>query len=250
MFLFMFLFIYLYINSFIHSFTYLSIYFFRYRSTAGISSNSSDSAYDGLSDRRAFVSPPSPTNITIPPAPTSVPPSAPVPGTVPGSTPVPNTGFEPHFYHPTSRSMRSFSSGSSRDRGDSTPASVSTPHTFGEGTCFPGCKSDLHSSVTQDIPLTSPLCGSLRDLPFDRIVDLAYMFNYNDDERYTTHDTHHQHTTYNTQHSIHNIQYTTYNIQYCIILCQLLVQFSLLSYFLFWYGFLYSYNTKGVVCAI
>ena len=194
-------FIHLLIYSFIYSFIYLSMHifiYFRHRSTAGISSNSSDSAYDGLSDRRAFASPPSPTNFTIPPAPTSIsaPASVPNPGSVPVPVPgtVPNTGFEPHFYHPTSRSMRSFSSGSSRDRGDSTPASVSMPHTFGEGTCFPGCKSDLHSSVTQDIPLTSPLCGSLRDLPFDRIVDLAYMFNYNDDERYTTYNI--QHTTY------------------------------------------------------
>ena len=56
-------------------------------------------------------------------------------------------------------------------------------HTFGEGTCYPGCKSDLHSTVSRDIPLTSPLCGLLRDLPFEEIVDLAYMFNYNDDER-------------------------------------------------------------------
>lgn len=151
---------------------------------AGVSCSSTDSSHqgvhEGLSDTRQS-SPPSPGNVTVPPGPT------PTPTHTPG--PTPNTVFDPYFYHPSSRSMRSFSSGSSRDRGDSTPASVCTPHTFGEGTCFPGSKSELHNSVTRDILLTSPLCGSLRDLPFDRIVDLAYMFNYNDDERYHTHST-------------------------------------------------------------
>ena len=61
---------------------------------------------------------------------------------------------------------------------------VRTAHTFGDGTCYPGCKTDLHSTLTNELSLTSPLCGLLRDLPFQEIVDLAYMFNYNDDERW------------------------------------------------------------------
>lgn len=75
------------------------------------------------------------------------------------------------------------SASASADSADSGSVFVSTHHVFGEGTCFPGRKSELHSTVSRSIPLTSPLCGLLRDLPFEKIVDLAYMFNYNDDER-------------------------------------------------------------------
>ena len=60
---------------------------------------------------------------------------------------------------------------------------VRTAHTFGDGTCYPGSRSDLHNTIISELPLSSPLCGLLRDLHFEEIVDLAYMFNYNDDER-------------------------------------------------------------------
>ena len=60
---------------------------------------------------------------------------------------------------------------------------VRTAHTFGDGTCYPGSRSDLHNTIVSELPLSSPLCGLLRDLHFEEIVDLAYMFNYNDDER-------------------------------------------------------------------
>jgi hypothetical protein len=56
-------------------------------------------------------------------------------------------------------------------------------HIFGDGTCFPGCKPALHNTYSKEIPLTSMLCELLRELPFEEIVDLACMFNYNDDER-------------------------------------------------------------------
>ena len=81
------------------------------------------------------------------------------------------------------RCCASASASVSADSADSGSVFVSTHHVFGEGTCFPGRKSELHSTVSRSIPLTSPLCGLLRDLPFEKIVDLAYMFNYNDDER-------------------------------------------------------------------
>ena len=63
------------------------------------------------------------------------------------------------------------------------PILVRTAHTFGDGTCYPGSRSDLHNTIISELPLSSPLCGLLRDLNFEDIVDLAYMFNYNDDER-------------------------------------------------------------------
>ena len=110
--------------------------------------------YEGLSDRaRSMGHYPFSTTTT-----TATPPVPPFPS--PPSTPT-DRYREPPSPQPPGRST----------------------HTFGEGTCYPGCKSDLHSTGTSEIPLSSPLCGLLRDLPFEEIVDLAYMFNYNDDER-------------------------------------------------------------------
>jgi hypothetical protein len=57
-------------------------------------------------------------------------------------------------------------------------------HPLGEGTVFPGRPGRLHGSFARELPNDSALRNLLmRELPFEEIVDLAYMFNYHDDAR-------------------------------------------------------------------
>ena len=53
---------------------------------------------------------------------------------------------------------------------------------FGDGTIYPGTKSCLHSSLLDEIPMKSTLCGLLDELPFQEVADLAHMFNYDDEK--------------------------------------------------------------------
>jgi hypothetical protein len=68
---------------------------------------------------------------------------------------------------------------------DSDPfGDVKELHPLGEGTVFPGKPGRLHSLSAREIPNDAALKNLLqRDLPFEEIVDLAYMFNYHDDAR-------------------------------------------------------------------
>ena len=115
----------------------------------------SDSTYEGLADRaRSLYRAPT----------SSIPPISPM-------VPEPDTPLD--STHPCPQG----------DDQISPTSPVRTAHTFGDGTCYPGSRSDLHNTIISELPLSSPLCGLLRDLHFEEIVDLAYMFNYNDDER-------------------------------------------------------------------
>lgn len=55
---------------------------------------------------------------------------------------------------------------------------------LGDKTVFPGCPGRVHSSIAHEIHKDSELRHQLRELPFHEIVDIAYMFNYEDDEEH------------------------------------------------------------------
>ena len=61
-------------------------------------------------------------------------------------------------------------------------AAVEGRRAFGDGTIYPGTKSCLHSSLLDEIPMKSTLCGLLDELPFQEVADLAHMFNYDDEK--------------------------------------------------------------------